>query len=251
LAVYFASDMHLRLDHPDRGHRLALWVETLSPDDSLYLVGDVCDFWFASRQRQSGLRDCDGLKALAAFRARGGMLTVLPGNHDRWLGPFYEKELGARFVHEPWVVDVHGLRIHLVHGHRTGGRQAWKAGMESRAFLKAFENLPSAVADRLDKILEQSNDAGRLRDEQRLLPLFRRYVSRLPGTADIVVFGHVHTPLDDRTTRLRMIVLGGWHHRSSYLRVDEHGAELVVIPPTEHAFTQSTPAPTASSPRNA
>jgi UDP-2,3-diacylglucosamine hydrolase len=230
VAVYFASDMHLRLDRPERGLRLARWVESLRPDDELYLIGDVCDFWFASRQRQAGVAACPGLSALAAYRARGGALTILPGNHDLHLGPFYEQGLGARFVQEPLCVVASGLRLRLVHGHRAGGRPPWKAGMESRAFLDVFSALPGLVAGRLDHALERSNERGRARDEARLIKLFRRSTRGLEGAVDIAVFGHVHRPLDDRQNRPRLVILGGWHEATSYLRVDERGAELVVEP---------------------
>lgn len=233
MALYFASDMHLRLDRPERGVRLARWVDSLAPVDSLYLLGDVCDFWFASRQRQASVQACPGLAALAAFRARGGALTILPGNHDLWLGPIYEESLGARFVPEPQVVDAHGLRLHLVHGHRVGGRQPWKAGLETRAFLASFQTLPDCVAGRLDQILNRSNAASRTRDEQRLTERFRLYTRRLDPAIDLAVFGHVHCPFDDREIHPRMVILGSWHHRTSYLRIDERGAELVIEPARE------------------
>jgi UDP-2,3-diacylglucosamine hydrolase len=155
---------------------------------------------------------------------------VLVGNHDLWLGPFYEQVLGARHVPEPLTVEAHGLRFHVVHGHRTGGRQPWKAGMESRAFLTAFSHLPGPLARRLDRALNDRNDRTRALDEARLLRIYRDAL-RCAGTpADVAVFGHVHTPLDDPDTCPRLIVLGSWHGRTSYLRVDDRGAELVVEP---------------------
>lgn len=233
--VYFASDMHLRLDRPDRARRLARWVRGLESDDALFLVGDVCDFWFASRQRHATPTACEGLKALAEFRARGGALTVLPGNHDQWLGPFYRRVLGARFVEGPQIVEAYGVRLSLNHGHRVGGRPSWKAGLESRAFLAAFERLPGPVARRLDRVLDRSNDQGRAADEARHLAVFRRHLDAERPPADIAVFGHVHTPNDETVGGLRMVVLGGWQHQASYLKVDESGAALVVEPATEAA----------------
>ena len=230
MPVYLASDVHIRLDRPGRGRRLARWVSTLRPDDRLYLVGDLCDFWFASRQRRGDPLADEGLRALADFRGRGGDLTVLPGNHDLWLGPFYESALGARFVPEPQAVEAYGLKLLLTHGHRAGGREPWKTGMESRAFLRAFERLPGPVARRLDEILDVRNEKGRAEDEARLVEIFRRTLPTLDPAFDLAVFGHVHAPLDDPTTRPRLVVLGGWHARTSYLRVDERGAALVVEP---------------------
>ncbi len=78
------------------------WVESIAIDDPLFLVGDVCDFWYAARQRRSGPLVCEGLRALERYSRNGGALTILPGNHDLWLGPYYEAELGAnraRAVH--------------------------------------------------------------------------------------------------------------------------------------------------------
>jgi UDP-2,3-diacylglucosamine hydrolase len=228
VAVYFASDMHLRLDYPERSERLARWVDGLEPVDELYLAGDVCDFWFASRESQGDPYAFSGLRALANFRARGGRLTILPGNHDIWLGPFYERVLGATFVSEPLTVVSHGLRIHVVHGHRTGGRAPWKFVMESLAFYQAFGRLPAAVARRLDRRLESSNDVHRERDERRVLPRFRRYAAEVGPNADIIVFGHIHTPRDEALSSQRLIILGGWHGGASYLKVDDQGARLVV-----------------------
>ena len=234
MPVYFASDMHLRLDRPDRAERLSHWVNSLNPDDTLHLLGDVCDFWFATRQLRGDSLECPGLKALADFTARGGGLTVMVGNHDLWLGPYYQRVLGAELVTEPRIIEAHGLRLHMVHGHRVGGRQPWKAGMESRAFFETFRHLPSPIADRLDRKLESSNDRGRAADEARLLAIYRQFLPTIEPGVDIALFGHVHAPIDDATTTPRLIILGGWHARSSYLRVDEQGATFVVIDPANH-----------------
>lgn len=228
MPVYFASDVHLRLDRPDRARRLRRWVDTLAPDDALYLVGDVCDFWFASRQARIAPLACDGLNALAAFRNRGGSISILPGNHDLWLGPYYERVLGARILPEPQLVEAHGRRFWLVHGHRAGGRRLWKAGMESHPFLKTFGRIPGPLARRLDGLLDRTNESGRERDEARTVKVYRRYLEREKPEADVAVFGHVHSPLDDPSTSPRMVILGGWHERSSYLRVDDQGARLIV-----------------------
>ena len=228
MPVYFASDMHLRLDRPDRARRLARWVDSLNADDTLYLVGDICDFWFASRQLRPGPLACEGLRSLASFREKGGRLTILTGNHDLWLGPFYEKALGATIAVEPTIVEAYGHRVSLAHGHRTGGREPWKAGMESRAFLAAFARLPSLLANRLDKLLHEKNDRARAQDEARLQAIYRRSLLTADPAIDLAVFGHVHTPLDDPSVRPRFVILGGWHDATCYLRLDNQGASHVV-----------------------
>jgi UDP-2,3-diacylglucosamine hydrolase len=126
VADYFLSDVHLRLDHPDRGRRLSRVVARLAPSDTLTIVGDLCDFWFAARQRQADPMSCEGLRSLAEFRSRGGSITVLAGNHDAWLGPFYEQTLGATFLPDRLETVIQGIKVRVAHGHRLGAHTPWK-----------------------------------------------------------------------------------------------------------------------------
>ncbi|HWE38673.1 MAG TPA: UDP-2,3-diacylglucosamine diphosphatase [Isosphaeraceae bacterium] len=231
LRSYFASDIHLRLDRPDRGHRFAAWVRTIDPADPLTIVGDLCDFWYASRQRRDDPMACPGLRALAEYSGRGGTLTILPGNHDTWLGPHFERHLGARVVPNPLELDAFGLRLHLTHGHLVGGRGPLKSLMEGRAFLHAFGAVPGPLARGLETVLDRSNDRNLPASTRKHMNAFRRYASRLDPAIDLAVFGHVHRhPIDDDSGRPRWIVLGDWLHGSSYLTIDAAGARLTVEP---------------------
>jgi len=225
---YFTSDVHLRLDHPERGQRFARWVQSLEADDRLTIVGDLCDFWFAARQTHTALAECPGLLALADFRARGGTLTILPGNHDAWLGPYYETMLGARFVPEPLTIQDHGLSLFLIHGQWLGGHPVWKGWLESRAFLATFRRLPSRLAATFDHLLERRNNRSSQGDDLRQLTAYRQYVKTLTATTDIAIIGHIHRSSDDHDSQPRLIVPGGWIGQSSHVRVDSSGAALFV-----------------------
>jgi UDP-2,3-diacylglucosamine hydrolase len=194
------------------------------------ILGDLCDFWMGARNGQTEILQHDGIRALLEFRARGGSLSMMAGNHDLWLCPFYERELGATLVTEPFDTTVHGIRLHLVHGHLLGARRRWKSWMESREFFEAFGKLPSPLAVLLDQLLERKNASSLVEDEERHLAVFRQYARSRLGQTDLVVIGHVHRPVADRGTDPRMIVLGGWQHGSSYLRVDPSGASFHVLP---------------------
>jgi UDP-2,3-diacylglucosamine hydrolase len=217
------------MDRPERGARFSRWVRSLEVDDALLIAGDLCDFWMGARIRESELLQCDGLLALADFRSRGGSLAIMPGNHDRWLCPFYEKTLGATLLADPFETTLYGLRLHLVHGHLLGGRKPWKAWMESAEFKAAFGRLPSRAAAALDHLLERKNAIGLEKDERRHLAVFRKYAARRRGLADVVVIGHVHRALDDSGSDPRLIVLGCWQDQSSYLRIDDSGASFFVV----------------------
>ncbi len=239
MAHYFASDVHLRPDCPDRDRRFGQWIARLGTDDELTIGGDLCDFWMATRPIDQKDGGCASLRALADYRQSGGVLRIMAGNHDLWLCPRYERELGAEIITEPYDVTIHGLRIRLVHGHLLGARRRWKSWMESRAFFDAFGHFPGPVARMLDQALARRNERELLADEERHLKSYRRYAAECAGTVDVVVVGHVHRPVDLAETSPRLIVLGAWQRRTSYLRVDQSGA-------TFHVEHDSTTGPCAA-----
>ena len=157
MANYFLSDVHLQLDEQSRGRRLAQLVDSFEPVDSLTIVGDLCDFWFAARQSHRDPMECPGLRSLASFRNRGGSITILAGNHDAWLGTFYEQTLGAVFHTDSLDLELNGLKVHLAHGHKLGARSPWKAAMEGRVFLETFRQLPAIAANALGSLRHQAN----------------------------------------------------------------------------------------------
>jgi UDP-2,3-diacylglucosamine hydrolase len=228
LAHYFASDIHLRLDYPERGRRFARFVSALGDRDSLTIVGDLCDFWMGSRAHEAELLACDGLTALVEFRKRGGSLNIMAGNHDLWLCSFYERVLGASIIEEPLDLVVEGLRLRLVHGHRLGARAPWKAILESRAFFFGFGLVPMPFARRLDALLAEKNARELLADEERHLVVYRAYARELEGEADLVILGHVHRPVDESGGHPRLIVLGGWQKGTSFLKIDRSGPTFSV-----------------------
>jgi UDP-2,3-diacylglucosamine hydrolase len=83
------------------------------------------------------------------------------------------------------------------------------------------------------------NQAGLDADLERQMRVFREYAAKLQGYADIVVFGHVHRPFDLAHANPRLIVLGGWQRRTSYLKIDARGATFHV----EHDRENYPPAP--------
>jgi UDP-2,3-diacylglucosamine hydrolase len=223
---YFASDVHLRKDRPERDRRFRAWLDRLTPDDSLVIAGDLCDFWMGARRQHENRVGCESLRALAEFRRRGGSLAIMPGNHDEFLCPFYHAELGATIIAEPHHLTLHGLRIRVVHGHLLGARRVWKSWMETRAFFDAFSLIPGPIAQTLDRALQSRNLRGLKTDEERHMKVFRDYAAHCRGTDDLVVIGHVHQPVDDAVSDPRLVVLGGWQRRASFLRIDERGATL-------------------------
>ncbi len=243
MSLYFASDQHICLTHPERGRRFARFLSLLDPkSDHLVIAGDLCDFWFVSREtRRPEAASEPGLVALREFIDAGGQVTLLPGNHDMHLEPFYRKVLGLSFSGDldldiparPPVADR--LKTRVVHGHLLGGRSKWKGLMEGRGFLTGFRALPRPAADRLAELLQKYNSRNRHEDNLRHYYVYESHVrSAKPADSprfDIFILGHVHqtictevildpAPGETQPGKTLMVVLGHWFHRASWFRID-------------------------------
>ena len=99
------SDAHLGVAPPAVEEALLAFLDAVPTlGDSLLVNGDLFDFWF-SYSRVVPRRGFHVAAALARLRRRVPILMV-GGNHDRWGGDFWERDLGLRF-------DPHRLRFHI------------------------------------------------------------------------------------------------------------------------------------------
>src|SRR5437868_14256644 len=96
--IYFASDFHLGT--PDgssslaREKRIVAWLDQIKGDaHSIYLRGDIFDFWFEYKQAiRKGFIRLQG--KLAELRDNGLSIYVFTGNQEMWMFDYCEKDLG-------------------------------------------------------------------------------------------------------------------------------------------------------------
>jgi UDP-2,3-diacylglucosamine pyrophosphatase LpxH len=144
----------------------------------------------------------------------------LLGNHDAWLGPYYERLFDLTILAEPCDLRSGGQRVRLAHGHQLKSKMWWKRFMEGREFLETFRRLPKFVAELLQAQLELVNERTRRAAELRMIAEFEAYCRALPDPPDVVVFGHVHRVHDSGTGSVpRLVVLGDWTERSNFLSI--------------------------------
>ncbi len=230
MADYFLSDIHLCLDWPDRDRRLIQFLEQLDSSDRVFIVGDLCDFWFAAQERNRPDAITPGLAKLREFVEQGGTLVLLLGNHDAWLGDFYQKQVGLPIRGEPLEVDSFGLKIRLEHGHRNKAKPVWKAWLEGHTFFRIYSALPTPIARLAQRTLEKVNARGRKKADREMIAAYEAFSDRLQPAPDIATFGHVHEVHVAHLNATRVVVLGDWFERSNYLRVDSQGAKHLSLP---------------------
>ena len=118
--VYFLSDCHLPLiarpGQEDWTPRVVRFLrERAVRAASLFLVGDLFDFWFEWRRSVPGAA-FPVLAALHELVLGGRQVVFLAGNHDGHPGRFLEKEVGLTVSRVPIDADIDGRRFHIIHG---------------------------------------------------------------------------------------------------------------------------------------
>jgi hypothetical protein len=131
-SVFFMSDAHLGVDPAEQeGARTARLHDFLNSlpgrASSLYIVGDLFDFWFEYRTAIPR-RYFPTLAVLQGLRATGLDIAYLNGNHDFWLGRFFRDTLGIRTIDGGATVEAQGRRLWLHHGDGLlGGELGYRA----------------------------------------------------------------------------------------------------------------------------
>ena len=208
------------------------------PTDARRLPGDrrrplrLLDGRAASPRRSAAVREPPGP---GGVRGQGGSLAIMAGNHDDWLCPFYERRAGRtnhRRAARPCrsTACACGWSTAISWAPGGSGRPGWRAARSSRRSAVS----PGRSPGRSTGSWTWRNERGLVADEERHLRVYRQYAAHCRGSADLVVIGHVHRPVDEAEASPRLIVLGGWQRRSSYLKIDESGATFTSTATSPH-----------------
>ncbi len=216
-AHYFVSDAHIGAGPAGAEERLLSFLESIQGRaDSLYIIGDLFDFWFESDRAvpEYGFRT---MAEISRLHRAGTRITCLAGNHDFRFQQFFSREVGARradIVEE--VID--NRRVWMSHGDHVDQRLIsvlFRRLMRSRAGEVAYSLVPC------DMRMELAGWAARIsrareQDEYLREELARFAAGKLAQGFDLVVMGHLHIPELRRIEHGLYLNTGDWLTHFSY-----------------------------------
>ncbi len=236
--IYFASDFHLGVDakltSAERERLIVAWLrEEVAPNASaLYLLGDLFEFWFEYRHvvPRGYVRL---LGTLAELRDRGLQIDYFTGNHDLWMGSYFEEELGIATHRAPIRREHAGMHFLIGHGDGLGpgdkGYKRMKRVFSNPAAQWAFARLHPDFAVGLARLFSDSSRAATPEHERTFLGAEREWLvqyaerktARDPAL-DYCIFGHRHLPIEYllRNGRSRYVNLGDWLDYQTYAVFD-------------------------------
>jgi UDP-2,3-diacylglucosamine hydrolase len=226
-SIIFLSDTHFSYHTDDEKERKkrALFLEFLSRIEgvgSLYLLGDIFDFWFEYRSVAPKYYH-DILDGLNRLTKGGSRVSIMGGNHDYWLGSYISETLGMTVLPQLVTHELQGRRITMTHGDMLlPGDLAYKT-------LKAVTRNPFVISiarlvhpDILYGLARNFSRASKGVTHKKTQKVAGKLLEIAPDRFfewgnDTFVMGHVHLPRMESFGDRIFVMLGDWEEHFSYL----------------------------------
>ena len=238
--IYFCSDNHL--GSPNRNLSLErekifiTWLDQIKIDaQAIFFLGDLFDFWFEYKKVvPKGFTRLFG--KLAELSDSGIELFFFVGNHDCWIGNYFEDELGINVFHKKVDLNIDNYNILIGHGDGLGpGDNKYKflkLLFRNPILKKLFSFVHPDIGISLGKFLSQKNkiisgDEKVFESEDKEM-LFS-YCKNVLKTKyyHFFIFGHRHIPLElDLGNNSKYFNTGDWITHFSYLVYDGNSFNL-------------------------
>jgi UDP-2,3-diacylglucosamine hydrolase len=205
--VIVVADAHLGQVPAAVGSAFHAFLDEIPrPGDHLVLMGDLFDFWF-EYQSVIPRKHFATVAKLQEVRARGVPITFVGGNHDRWGGSFFTRDLGIEFFGGEAEIDLGGHRAFLAHGDGLT-EQHWSGKVMHRftrhpltvaVFRVLHPTIGFWIADLFSRHLADNTKDRAVLDRaataQRLWAA--EFLGRHPEVR-LVIMAHTHRPVVDR-----------------------------------------------------
>ncbi|MEW6510757.1 MAG: UDP-2,3-diacylglucosamine diphosphatase [Bacteroidota bacterium] len=235
MALYFISDVHLGLgsreEEKAKETRLIRFLDRVRPDaEQLFIVGDLFDFWFDYRTViPRGFHRT--LAALQEFTDAGKQIHYLVGNHDCWMGDFFETEIGARIYEQPFEIRLQGKRTYIHHGDGLAendlGYRLIKPILRNRIAVKAYRWLHPDIGVRIARGTSRTSREYTTNKHYGEETGMIRYAEGKIGEGfDLVIMGHHHKPVVHRLRGGVYVNLGDWITCNTYGRMSRGAMTL-------------------------
>lgn len=233
--TYFISDAHLggageKVER--RKERLLLSFLDLVESEraGLYILGDLFDFYFEAW----GIVPEEYRNVVTHLRklVRSGVqVHYIVGNHDYWLGDFWQEEVGVSVYRQPLETQIQDRRLFLAHGDGLGnfdiGYEALKRILRNPVNIRLYTLLGPDLGFNIARLISKASRRRCDRRENRGVGHLWRFArKRFEEGFDGVVCGHIHKPTILRDGEKTFLLLGDWMENFSYGKLENGNLSL-------------------------
>jgi UDP-2,3-diacylglucosamine hydrolase len=234
-ALVVVSDAHLGVAPPAVEEALLSFLEAVPTlGDCLLVNGDLFDFWFSYR-RVIPRRGFHVVSALGRLRRRMPVVMV-GGNHDRWGGDFWERDLGLRFDPRRVTFEVGCRKVAAIHGDGVN-EPGFRAALLHRAinhpvtalvYRAIHPEIGLRLVDYLSPRLgDQTPDPAEVAAAAERQAAWAARLLEAEPDLGLVIMGHTHqAALAGPEWGRQYLNPGAWFDGFRYAVATESGAEL-------------------------
>jgi UDP-2,3-diacylglucosamine hydrolase len=235
MALYVFSDAHLGSGPPEKEQRKRRNIDRLfqivkADGERLVILGDLFDFWFEYRHAIPKDHH-EIIFRLHELQKQGIEIHYVAGNHDFWMGDFFEEQVGITMHRDTFDMDYAGKRIHFTHGDGLAradrGYRLLKRILRNRVNIWLYRKLPPDWAIPLaKKVSGSSREVTARRDHHFKLDYEAYAQKKLRDGCDVVAVGHLHLPAYAEFEEGIYVNTGDFINHFSYARITETEVRL-------------------------
>ncbi|TFW10599.1 UDP-2,3-diacylglucosamine diphosphatase [Oxalobacteraceae bacterium OM1] len=216
----FVSDVHLQASLTHTAEAFLDFLQRHATGaQRLYLLGDLFEYWAGDDDLDDPFhrRIADAIKAVGAA---GTSCYWIGGNRDFLAGERFAAACGLSLLEEPYVVELAGHRIVLVHGDAEctddTGYMLFREQVRTPAWQQQFLAMPLAQRKAVIDGMRSGSRAAQQTKSYEIMDVNADAIAALFGVtdADVMVHGHTHRPgehvLDVQGKRRVRYVLPDW-----------------------------------------
>ncbi|OCQ51531.1 UDP-2,3-diacylglucosamine hydrolase [Photorhabdus australis subsp. thailandensis] len=239
MCTLFIADLHLSEHEPAiTAGFLRFLREDAIQADSLYILGDLFDYWIGDDDNNPLHRKI--ASALQTLHQQGVTCHFIHGNRDFLIGSRFAKESGIILLPQEKILELYGKRVLILHGDTLctddKSYQQYRKRVHTSWIQRLFLLLPLFIRQKIaakmransQSINSQKSEAIMDVNQQAVIDAFERY------QADWMIHGHTHRPaVHEVALHNKMYhrgVLGAWHHQGSMFKITDKSTELIFFP---------------------
>jgi len=224
--AFFIADVHAASDNARRSSLVISFFDMVIRErGSLYILGDLFDFWANNRQLIRSHRSI--FSKLSEFPARGLTAGLLIGNRDFLLSRRTLAACGVGFLGEEAEIALDGKRVFLAHGHTLclSDTQFLKYKQRMWPLFRILDRLlPGSIENRIARqFIFHSKKVINAQDPARFA-VTREAIDRLfTAGIDVLICGHTHKPEHYQTGGKQFFALPAWDDGIGHFLVYRQG----------------------------
>ena len=239
MRTIFLADAHLKYPADDNFRLLLRFLRELTGSaDTLYIMGDLFDFWVGFPSHPFRQYD-EVLDALEQLVASGCRLVYFEGNHDFHLGDIFLRRMKTEIHPAPIIREIQGRRLYLCHGdqiNRADYRyRLLRLLLHNPVVAAAVRFFPPSFALSIKEELQSSSQskyhvASSRWDYHEIIREFASKV-RQKGCSGLVT-GHFHLAFCEQSndSAFTILSLGDWMEQFTYGEMLDGELRLMTYP---------------------